>query len=76
MFGVEVDIEYFEKHVRPVLAENCYSCHSAEAASVFAGLRLDSKSTLLKGGDSGPALVPGDSGASLLLMLRSMLWVV
>ena len=60
-------IEHFEKRVRPLLAENCYSCHSAEAPSVFANLRLDSRAGLLRGGDSGSAVVPGDSSASLLL---------
>ena len=60
-------LEHFEKRVRPLLAENCYSCHSAKAPSVFANLRLDSLAGLLRGGDSGPAVVPGDSSASLLL---------
>ena len=60
-------IEHFEKRVRPLLAENCYSCHSAKAPSVFANLRLDSRAGLLRGGDSGSAVVPGDSSASLLL---------
>ena len=65
--GAAIDFEYFEKHVRPVLAEKCYACHSAQASNLFAGLRLDSKSGLLRGGDSGPAIVPRDSAASLLL---------
>ena len=63
----ESTLEHFEKRVRPLLAENCYSCHSSEAPSVFAGLRLDSKAGVLRGGDSGPAAVPGDSSASLLV---------
>ncbi len=65
--GVEIDFEYFEKHVRPVLAEKCYACHSAGASNLFAGLRVDSKAGLLRGGDSGPAIVPEDSAGSLLL---------
>ena len=65
--GSDEALEHFEKSVRPLLAENCYGCHSAEAPSVFANLRLDSLQGLLTGGDSGPALVPGDPGASLLL---------
>ncbi len=65
--GVEIDFEYFEKHVRPVLAEKCYACHSAGAANLFAGLRVDSKAGLLRGGDSGPAIIPQNSAGSLLL---------
>ena len=61
------DLEHFEKKIRPLLSENCFACHSAEAPSVFANLRLDSREGLLLGGDSGPVLVPGNSGASLLL---------
>ncbi|HET9372118.1 MAG TPA: PSD1 and planctomycete cytochrome C domain-containing protein [Vicinamibacterales bacterium] len=57
-------VEFFEARVRPVLVDNCYDCH-AEAAT--AGLRLDSLDGLLKGGKSGPALVPGDPDASLLI---------
>ena len=60
-------IEFFETKVRPVLAGNCYSCHGAETATPFANLRVDSRAGVLKGGDSGPAVVPGDSGASRLV---------
>jgi len=62
--------EFFEKKIRPVLMESCYSCHSAEAASkkkLKGGLRLDSKASALTGGDSGPALAPSKPGESLLL---------
>ncbi len=65
--GAEIDFEYFEKQVRPVLAERCYACHGAGASNLFAGLRVDSKAGLLRGGDSGPAIVPRDSAGSLLL---------
>src|SRR5262249_54066908 len=61
------DIEFFEKKIRPVLVEHCYQCHAAGAKKVRAGLRLDSKALVLQGGESGPALVPGDPSASLLL---------
>ncbi|MGH9847229.1 MAG: PSD1 and planctomycete cytochrome C domain-containing protein, partial [Blastocatellia bacterium] len=57
--------EFFEKHVRPVLAENCYSCHGEKMQ--MSGLRLDSRAALLKGGDRGPAITPGDPEASLLI---------
>ena len=63
----EDGLEHFERSVRPLLAENCFACHSAEAPSVFANLRLDSRAGVLAGGDSGPAVVPGDSASSLLL---------
>lgn len=57
-------IELFEKQVRPVLAAKCYSCHGPEQQ--FSSLRVDSREALLKGGNRGPALVPGDATLSLL----------
>jgi hypothetical protein len=60
-------VEFFETKVRPVLVARCYKCHSAQSVKVRGGLRLDSRDGLRKGGDSGPALVPGDPAASLLL---------
>ena len=60
-------IEFFENKIRPVLTQHCYSCHSAEATKLKAGLRLDSRAGLLKGGDTGPAIVPGQPDASLLI---------
>ena len=60
-------IEFFENKVRPVLATHCYSCHSAEATKLKAGLRLDSRAGLLKGGDTGPAIVPGEPDESRLI---------
>jgi hypothetical protein len=59
--------EFFEKKVRPVLAQHCYKCHSAQAKSVKGGLFLDTRDGLRKGGDSGPAIVPGKPDASLLV---------
>ena len=47
-------IEFFEKHVRPILAERCYKCHSAQSEKLKGGLYLDSREGLLKGGDDGP----------------------
>ena len=61
------EVEFFEKKIRPVLAENCYSCHSTEAKKSRGGLRLDTREAILKGGDTGPALVAGDPKASLVL---------
>ncbi|HLY73169.1 MAG TPA: DUF1549 domain-containing protein, partial [Planctomycetota bacterium] len=60
-------IEFFEKNVRPILADRCYSCHSATAAKLKGGLRLDSLEAALKGGDSGPALVPDHPEKSPLI---------
>src|SRR4051812_4496896 len=60
-------IEFFETKIRPIFAENCYQCHSAKAEKVQGGLRIDAPEELLKGGGSGPALVPGDPDASLLI---------
>lgn len=60
-------IEFFEKHVRPLLAEHCYECHSVDAKRVEASLLLDSLQGHLKGGDSGPAIVSGDPNSSLLI---------
>src|SRR5262245_31681592 len=58
-------LAFFETQVRPLLAERCYSCHSA--TSQRGGLRLDSRATVLKGGAHGPALVPSFPEKSLLL---------
>ncbi|WP_437188125.1 DUF1553 domain-containing protein [Planctomicrobium sp. SH668] len=60
-------LRLFETKIRPALIEHCYECHSAEAKSLYAGLRLDSRTGLLQGGDSGPAIVPGQPGESLIL---------
>jgi hypothetical protein len=60
-------LTFFEKNIRPVLARECYSCHSATAEKVRGGLKLDTRDTLRKGGENGPAVVPGDPKNSLLL---------
>jgi hypothetical protein len=57
-------IEFFEKKVRPVLVASCYKCHSTAAKKPKGGLLLDSREALLKGGDNGPALVPGQPDKS------------
>ncbi|MFM8584163.1 MAG: DUF1549 domain-containing protein, partial [Planctomycetaceae bacterium] len=59
-------IEFFERQVRPLLIEKCFTCHSAETNS-HGGLRVDDRQGLLTGGGRGPALVPGDPAASLLI---------
>ncbi len=60
-------LEFFEKEVRPVLANRCYECHSVDAKKVQGGLLLDSRAAVLKGGDTGPAAVPGKPKESLLV---------
>ena len=59
---------YFETHVRPLLVAHCYECHSAEEGSkIKGGLRLDHREGWQVGGDSGAALIPGNSRDSLLI---------
>src|SRR5262245_17062057 len=65
--AADAGLEVFEKKVRPALVEHCYRCHSAEGKSPRGGLRVDTREGLRKGGDSGPAVVPGKPEASLLL---------
>src|SRR4030095_7564458 len=60
-------LEFFEKHIRPVLIDNCYGCHSAGAEKLKGGLYLDTRAGLLKGGDTGPGIVPGNPEKSLLI---------
>ncbi len=52
--------EYFERHIRPLLAGQCYACHSDRSPLPQGGLRLDSRAALLKGGNGGPAVVPSE----------------
>ncbi|MCP4853639.1 MAG: DUF1549 domain-containing protein [Fuerstiella sp.] len=58
-------LEFFEKSVRPILVEHCYECHAA--GDVNGGLRLDSRTGVTQGGDTGPSLVAGDPDRSLLI---------
>jgi len=57
--------EYFEKEVRPLLAERCFKCHAGKKSK--GALKLDSRAAILDGGESGPAAVPGKPGQSLLI---------
>ncbi len=61
-------LEFFEQKIRPVLVERCYKCHGAEAEKVKGGLLLDTRDGLLKGGDDGPVLAPGDPAKSRLIL--------
>jgi hypothetical protein len=60
-------IAFFEAKIRPVLVEHCYKCHSSSAEHVKGGLMLDSRDGMRQGGDSGRAIVPGESDQSLLI---------
>lgn len=59
-------IEFFEKKIRPILADNCYACHSAETKP-SGGLRVDDRNGLINGGNTGPAILVGNPAGSLLL---------
>ena len=61
---------FFESHIRPILIENCYSCHASNTKQE-GGLMLDSRSGWKKGGYRGPAIIPGDADNSLLIQIIS-----
>ena len=62
--GTPEQKEFFESRIRPVLAQNCFACHTN---SQMGGLRLDSREGVIKGGKSGPAVVPGDPEKSMMI---------
>ncbi len=64
---MDAGAEFFEKKIRPVLVEHCFSCHSAKAEKLKGNLLLDSRAGLLKGGALGPAVVPGQPEKSRLI---------
>lgn len=59
-------VEFFESKIRPALVKHCYECHSTDSEKVKGGLLLDSRAASLRGGDSGPSVVPHDLDESLL----------
>lgn len=61
-----IQIEFFEKRIRPVLVQNCLECHGSEGKPK-GDLRLDSRDAVLRGGKSGPAIVVGDPEKSILI---------
>src|SRR6267378_676673 len=65
--GADDGVEFFEKKIRPLLVEHCYKCHGAQSEKVKGGLLLDTREGVLKGGDTGAAIVPGDPEKSLLI---------
>ncbi|HKW03620.1 MAG TPA: c-type cytochrome domain-containing protein, partial [Vicinamibacterales bacterium] len=56
--------EFFESRIRPILAANCFDCHTTDKKG---GLRLDSREAILTGGESGPAIEVGKPDDSLLI---------
>lgn len=60
-------VAFFEKHIRPVLVQQCYKCHSESAGKSKGGLLLDTRDGIRKGGETGHAVVPGDLEESLIL---------
>ena len=60
-------LAFFENKVRPVLSARCFECHSQSAKKLKGGLKLDRRESILKGGETGPALVPGKPSVSLLI---------
>ncbi len=63
----QADVDFFEQKIRPVLVEKCHKCHSAQAPKLKGGLSVESREALLKGGETGPAIVPLKPGQSLLI---------
>jgi hypothetical protein len=60
-------LDFFEKKIRPVLSEHCYKCHSEKSEKIRGGLVLDTREGIRRGGDNGPAVVPGELKESLLI---------
>lgn len=60
-------LAFFEAKIRPVLADKCYRCHSEKAEKLRGGLLLDTREGARRGGDNGPAVMPGNLKESLLI---------
>jgi mono/diheme cytochrome c family protein len=65
--AAEDPLDFFEKRIRPIFAEHCYECHSAESGKSKGGLLLDSRADILRGGDSGAAIIEKDPERSKLI---------
>ena len=68
--GAEIakaQLDFFENKVRPVLAQHCYKCHNSAEGKLKGDLALDTKDGVIHGGETGPAIVPGDPAKSLLI---------
>jgi Protein of unknown function (DUF1553)/Protein of unknown function (DUF1549)/Planctomycete cytochrome C len=60
-------IAFFEKKIRPVLVDRCYSCHAESSEEIAGGLVLDTRDGIRRGGSSGPGVVPGKLDTSLVI---------
>lgn len=67
IYANQQHIDFFESKIRPILSSQCYSCHSSKNKDTKGGLALDTREGLLKGGDSGPSIIPGSPEKSLLI---------
>src|SRR6266536_2740405 len=63
----KAQLDFFENKIRPILADNCYKCHSPARGKVKGDLELDWKGGWEKGGENGPVIVPGDPEKSRLI---------
>src|ERR1043166_1762111 len=64
VFVYSLQLDVFESRIRPILVTRCFGCHTDSQSG---GLRLDSRENVMKGGKSGPAVIPGDPDGSLLI---------
>ncbi|MEM7014680.1 MAG: c-type cytochrome domain-containing protein, partial [Verrucomicrobiota bacterium] len=60
-------LEFFEKEIRPIFVDHCYKCHATDSEKIKGGFVIDSKWGWETGGDSGPAVVPGNLDESLII---------
>jgi len=60
-------LNFFESKIRPILVDNCYKCHSSKSEKLKGGLSLEFRDAILKGGENGPAILPGNPDRSLLI---------
>jgi mono/diheme cytochrome c family protein len=67
VFANPEGVEFFQKKIQPILTDHCYKCHSHSGDKIKGGLVVDSLSGLTSGGDTGPAVVPGNPAKSLLI---------
>jgi len=65
-YATPAGLDFFEKQIRPLLASQCYECHSTTAGRADGGLRLDSRESLLRGGVMGATIVPGEPSRGML----------
>ena len=60
-------LDFFESRIRPLLISACSGCHSDNGSRIRAGFEIDTRDAMIRGGDSGAGIVPGDPDASLLI---------